>query len=251
MCVHFEAHRVRMSHFVASFITSLLVALLLVRSASRHGRLSADHDLSGPQKFHSRPVPRVGGIAIFIAMIIASLIAHFSQSTPTLTLWLLIAASLPTFVFGLAEDLTKSVSPRRRLFFTAVSVAAAVWLLDAVIRRTAIPGIDYLLSISALAVALTILVVTGVANAINIIDGFNGLASMCVLIMVLALAYVAFQVGDTLILTAALSGRTDFSRRRGRLSAGLHAGRIESAAAQSKPRCFADVFTAAVFVPNL
>ena len=47
-------------------------------------------------------------------------------------------------------------------------------------------------------------VVTGVANAINIIDGFNGLASMCVLMMMLALAYVAFQVGDTMVFTAAL-----------------------------------------------
>ncbi len=53
-------------------------------------------------------------------------------------------------------------------------------------------------------IALTIFIVTGVANAVNIIDGFNGLASMCVLIMVLALAYVAFQVGDSLIFAAAL-----------------------------------------------
>ena len=42
------------------------------------------------------------------------------------------------------------------------------------------------------AVALTLLCVTGVANAINIIDGFNGLASMCVLMMLLAIAYVGF-----------------------------------------------------------
>jgi UDP-N-acetylmuramyl pentapeptide phosphotransferase/UDP-N-acetylglucosamine-1-phosphate transferase len=46
--------------------------------------------------------------------------------------------------------------------------------------------------------------VTGVSNAVNIIDGFNGLASMCVVMMVASIAYVAFQVGDTFVVTAAL-----------------------------------------------
>jgi UDP-N-acetylmuramyl pentapeptide phosphotransferase/UDP-N-acetylglucosamine-1-phosphate transferase len=57
---------------------------------------------------------------------------------------------------------------------------------------------------SPFAIALTVLVVTGVSNAINIIDGFNGLASMCVLMMVASIAYVAFQVGDSFVVTAAL-----------------------------------------------
>jgi UDP-N-acetylmuramyl pentapeptide phosphotransferase/UDP-N-acetylglucosamine-1-phosphate transferase len=77
-------------------------------------------------------------------------------------------------------------------------------LLGAVINRTDIPGVDQLVPWTPFAVLLTIFVVTGVANAINIIDGFNGLASMCVLMMILALAYVAFQVGDTFVFTAAL-----------------------------------------------
>ena len=64
-------------------------------------------------------------------------------------------SSLPTFVFGLAEDLTKSVSPRRRLFFTAVSAVIAIVLLDAVIHRTAIPGFDHLIVLFPFAIALT------------------------------------------------------------------------------------------------
>ena len=119
-------------------------------------------------------------------------------------LWLLIAASGPAFASGLAEDMTKNVSPRRRLFFTAVSAGLAVWWLDAQLVRTAIPGVDMLMPWIPFAIGLTILVVTGVANAVNIIDGFNGLAAVCVLMMVLAIAYVAFQVGDSFILTTAL-----------------------------------------------
>jgi UDP-N-acetylmuramyl pentapeptide phosphotransferase/UDP-N-acetylglucosamine-1-phosphate transferase len=54
------------------------------------------------------------------------------------------------------------------------------------------------------AIALTLLVVSGVANAVNIIDGFNGLAAMCALIMLLALAYVGLQLNDRLVVTVAL-----------------------------------------------
>ncbi|MEP7056570.1 MAG: glycosyltransferase [Caldimonas sp.] len=189
---------------VVSFLASLLVALLVIHSAERHSHHSADHDLSGPQKFHSRPVPRIGGVAVFIAILAGASLAQLSGDKERGSVWLLIAASLPTFVFGLAEDLTKSVSPRRRLFFTAVSAALAIYLLGGVIRRTSIPGVDHLITLAPFAIALTLLVVTGVSNAVNIIDGFNGLASMCVLMMMASIAYVAFQVGDAFIMTAAL-----------------------------------------------
>jgi len=191
---------------IVSFLVALVVALLIVRSAARHAHRSADHDLSGPQKFHARPVPRVGGLAVFAAIVAGAATAQWTGLTEVRLLWWLIAAALPTFAFGLGEDLTKNVSPRRRLFFTAVSASLAAWLLDAVVLHTAIPGVDWLIAWTPLAVALTIFVVTGVANSINIIDGFNGLASMCVLLMLLAIAYVAFQVGDALIFSAALIG---------------------------------------------
>jgi UDP-N-acetylmuramyl pentapeptide phosphotransferase/UDP-N-acetylglucosamine-1-phosphate transferase len=51
---------------------------------------------------------------------------------------------------------------------------------------------------------LTILAVAGVANAVNIIDGFNGLASAVTICMLLSLGYVALQVGDMFVLVAAL-----------------------------------------------
>ena len=72
------------------------------------------------------------------------------------------------------------------------------------VAKTDIPDVDQLIRWAPLSVLLTVFVITGVANAINIIDGFNGLASMCVLMMILALGYVAFQVGDTFIFTASL-----------------------------------------------
>ena len=193
-----------MTFFFLSFIVSLAATLLVIRSADRHAHLSADHELDGPQKFHARPVPRIGGLGLASALVAGALMAQFTQSPLAGSLWLLLASALPAFSAGLIEDLTKNVSPAKRLCATAVSAALAAWWLDAVIRRTDIPGVDLLVHIPLGAVALTMLVVAGVANATNIIDGFNGLASMCVMFMLLALAYVGLQVGDRLVVTSAL-----------------------------------------------
>ena len=193
-----------MSFLIVSFLTSLLVTFAVVRSGRLHGALSADHDLSGPQKFHALPVPRIGGLGVFVAVVLGTLFAQFAGTGAAPEAWLLVACSLPAFLSGIAEDLTKSMSPRRRLFFTAVSAALAVWLLNAVLRRSDIPGVDHLITMAPFAVALTLLCVAGVANAVNIIDGFNGLASMCVLMILGGLAYVAFQVGDALVASMAL-----------------------------------------------
>ena len=193
-----------MTYFASCFVVGLIATLFVMRFSMRHGHSSADHDLSGPQKFHARVVPRVGGVGVMVAIVAGGVIAQISESPVAHSLWLLIACSLPAFVAGITEDFTKNVSPRRRLGAAAISAGLAIWLLDAAITRTDIPGIDHLIRWLPFAVVLTVFAVAGVANAVNIIDGFNGLASMCVLMMVLALGYVAFQVGDAFVFTAAL-----------------------------------------------
>ena len=185
--------------------TSFCLTLWVVRSAQAHARFSHDTDVTGPQKFHARPVPRIGGLGIVAG--ISAAIGLLAWRDPA-TLWpvMLLACGLPAFAAGMAEDLLKTMSPRRRLFFTALSAALAVGLVDAAIRRTDIPGLDWVVSYTLGAAILTVFVVAGIANAINIIDGFNGLASMCVVMMLVALAYVGFQVDDRLVALMALAG---------------------------------------------
>jgi UDP-N-acetylmuramyl pentapeptide phosphotransferase/UDP-N-acetylglucosamine-1-phosphate transferase len=192
-----------MSFFVIAFLTSLVVTLVVVRSASLHV-WSADTDFNGPQKFHTRPVPRIGGLGVLVAMVVAGVFANFAKPEAAAKFWLLVACGMPAFVLGIAEDLTKVVAARWRLLATCVSAALAVGMLDAVILRTDIPGVDQLIVWIPAAIALTLLCVTGVANAVNIIDGFNGLASMCVMMMLLGVAYVAFQTGDAFVAGTAL-----------------------------------------------
>ncbi len=193
-----------MSFLLLSFAVSLLSTLVVLRSADRDRGLWGDTEISGPQKFHTRPVPRIGGVGVLLALFAGALLAQFTRPALSESLWLLLAAALPAFMAGFAEDLTKKVSPSLRLIAAVISAALAVWLLETVVRHTAIPGVDTLIQLEPFAVALTLLVVAGVSNSINIIDGFNGLASMCVLIMLMALAYVGLQVQDRLVLTAAL-----------------------------------------------
>jgi UDP-N-acetylmuramyl pentapeptide phosphotransferase/UDP-N-acetylglucosamine-1-phosphate transferase len=190
--------------FFASFGFALVTTLLIVRSAHLHGALSADSDRSGPQKFHARAVPRVGGVGIFAGFLLAmGLLAWRQHELMAPVLWLTLCA-VPAFCAGLVEDLTKKVSPFRRLLATAVSAGLGVGLLGATIRVTGIPGLDLIAATFFGSALLAVFVVAGVANSINIIDGMNGLASMCTAIMLAGLAYVAQQVGDQAIAAIAI-----------------------------------------------
>jgi UDP-GlcNAc:undecaprenyl-phosphate GlcNAc-1-phosphate transferase len=185
--------------FFASFITTLLI----IRFKHLHGQFSGDHDLSGPQKFHAESVPRIGGISIAIGLLAATLInLQFSIAEPLKVILLLCA--IPTFAIGLTEDLTKMIGVKTRLLFTALAAALVVFLLDATITRLDIWGIDYLLGIPLVAIMFTIFAITGLANAYNIIDGFNGLSSMVGIITLMGLAYVGFLVQDAAILSLSL-----------------------------------------------
>jgi UDP-N-acetylmuramyl pentapeptide phosphotransferase/UDP-N-acetylglucosamine-1-phosphate transferase len=191
---------------VSAFVASFLVTLWIVRATKGLQRLGGDHDLSGPQKFHTHPVPRIGGLGIIVGVAAGAAVLAWREPMTASWLALFMACAVPAFGGGIAEDLTKAQSPRRRLFFAVVSAGLAGWLVQAVIERTDIPGLDWVVAFPLGALLVTMFVVAGVANAVNIIDGFNGLASMCVVIMLIGLAYVAYAVDDRLIALLALAG---------------------------------------------
>jgi UDP-N-acetylmuramyl pentapeptide phosphotransferase/UDP-N-acetylglucosamine-1-phosphate transferase len=194
-----------MSMLLITFAVAFLLTMAVIRLAHSHGHLVNDHE-SGPQKFHARSVPRVGGLGIVCAVAVGALALWWQDRRVGYTGLLLLACAMPAFGAGITEDITKRVSPRQRLLFTAVSAVLAGWLLDALIRRTDIPGLDWMVSFWSGALLLTVLAVAGIANAVNLIDGFNGLSSMCVLMMLGSLAYVGFAVNDQLVAVMALVG---------------------------------------------
>jgi len=191
---------------IVAFAVALAATLLTIRSARTWTYLKNENDQSGPQKFHVQPAARIGGLGIVAGVLAGVLVIWRADVSVGAAGFVLLGCGLPVWITGLAEDLTKHVSPRRRLLSSALSALLAVWLLDAVIVRTAIPGLDWVVSFPLGAAAVSVFVVTGVANAVNIIDGFNGLASMCGLLILLCLSYVGFQVGDLMVAWLALAG---------------------------------------------
>lgn len=193
-----------MLNFSIGFVISFCITMLVVRYAHLHSHLSGDADLSGAQKFHTKPVPRIGGSGIAIALVLNGIALWMANAYQFQEYAMLIGASVPAFLGGFIEDLTKRVSARDRLIATIVAALLAVWLLNARITQIDIPGFGSLVVPYFLSILLTALAVAGLANAINIIDGFNGLAAIVATMMFLSLALVAFHVGDVFVLSCAL-----------------------------------------------
>lgn len=195
-----------MSVLILAFLGSFLFILWIVRYSHLHARYTADSDLSGIQKFHHIPVPRIGGVGIFLGILLSLISRYFENNAVGLFGLLLLMCAMPAFLAGLVEDLTKSVGVKFRLFATMLSAVVAGYFLDGWLTSVQILGIDNLmLSYPLFAIAITCIAVGGVANAFNIIDGYNGLSSMVAVIILAGLAYVAFQVSDYQIMIAALA----------------------------------------------
>lgn len=191
--------------FLAALLAGFAVAAGLVLTQRWHGRFSLDHDMGGAQKFHDIPVPRVGGLALAAGLLAATLVI-MDASPVGLQMLLLLLAGVPAFTAGLLEDITKAVSVQFRLLATFMSAVLAIWFLGATLTRTNTYVLDDLLVFLPFAMLFTCFAVAGVANAVNIIDGFNGLASGSVVIMLLGMAGLSLIVGDSTMLVFCLTG---------------------------------------------
>jgi UDP-N-acetylmuramyl pentapeptide phosphotransferase/UDP-N-acetylglucosamine-1-phosphate transferase len=192
-----------MASFFIGFIAAAFFTLLVIKQARWHGA-ALDSDVSGVQKVHALAVPRIGGLSIVFAVIFTG--AMTAIRMPELASWIgwLLLCSMVAFYGGIVEDFTQRVSPLRRLLLTMAAAAMGYFLLDARIEKIDWSFTVLVLPYMWLSLPLTVLAVAGIANAVNIIDGFNGLASVVTLCMLLSLAYVALQVNDTAILVMAL-----------------------------------------------
>ena len=194
-----------MFSLTVAFLVSLIATGLIVRAGRDGGSAMHDDDLLGVQKFHALAVPRVGGAGVALGLV-AVVCGVAATDGPLRELALILACGLPPLLAGLAEDLTKQVGIKTRLLATGAGGVLAFFFLGAQLREVQLPGLDWLMTFTWFSLLFTALAVAGVANAVNIIDGYNGLASVVVMITLLSLAYVSLQVGDNLVLSMALAG---------------------------------------------
>ena len=95
-----------------AFTLSFGITLWIVHGAKAGSRRFHDLDLSGPQKFHAAPVPRVGGIGIFAGSAAGLLVLWLRQPAIGSSALLLMLCALPAFGAGLSlDDLTSQNLP--------------------------------------------------------------------------------------------------------------------------------------------
>ena len=206
--------------------TSGLVSALLILSRRWHLAHTADSDFSKPQRIHTGEVPRIGGIAILAGLIAGMGCAAVVQpDTRQVLLWWMLGLA-PVAGVGLVEDLTQRIRPRIRLLWMLLGSLA--WLLGTGywLQGLGVPGVDVLMAWPVVGVCFSLFACLGAINAYNIIDGLNGLMAGVAGLSLLAIAIVAAQVGDALVLQGAcclalsLLGWLPFNWPRARLFAG-------------------------------
>ena len=193
---------------LVAFACSAVAMLLVVTSAHRHAHWSADHDLSGPQKMHVKAVPRVGGLGIVAGVCGGAALLMGKPGELRDDALALLACMIPAFGSGIWEDFTKAISPRRRMVALALSGLLGVLLLGGKFTHTGWAFLDELIAAGGLlwiGSVGAVFAVTGISNSVNIVDGMNGLASMCVTMMCVALAFIGWRVGDELVCGMALA----------------------------------------------
>lgn len=196
---------------VFALIISILANYLLIRYSHLHAPFTGD-TASGPQKFHAHLVSRVGGIGVltaFAGAIVLNELFFAQQSSGSAAsvegqALLLLTCSLIAFVGGFAEDIRKDVGVGIRLGATMLAAAVGYFVLDGALDRLGVAGLDFLLQFGVGSFLFAVIAVGGIANAINIVDGYNGLSGVLVVFILGAMAYVSLLVGDGFILDVCL-----------------------------------------------
>lgn len=190
--------------FMLASIVSFLICDLLVRYAHLHQHLTADPFTGKVQAFHLEPTPRIAGVAIFIAALLGCALSCSFEETQlhkNFCFISLIMASIPAFCGGLIEDIFKNVGVAQRLLLTMISAAIAACIIDKglILYHVDVVWMDKLLSIEVISLLFTLFAVGGFTNAINLIDGYNGLVGGVMVVALTAITIAAFLVNDAMI----------------------------------------------------
>jgi UDP-N-acetylmuramyl pentapeptide phosphotransferase/UDP-N-acetylglucosamine-1-phosphate transferase len=211
--------------FVLAFVSSALACYLIIRSAALHLHFTGDRPGFEPQKFHTQSTPRVGGLALLAGVVVAGLELPLPRIDIALY-WTLMLALLPAFLGGFVEDVTHRVGAGARLLLTVITAAFAYSLAGVHFENSDMVWLNTALAFAPFGYAALLFAVAGVAHAMNLIDGYNGLASGFALITLAAMGYVANGAGDALVTTlcyatvAATLGFFFFNYPRGRIFLG-------------------------------
>jgi len=195
--------------FIVAALTAVVSTPWVRDLAARRGLLDHAHS---HRKVHGRPVPRLGGVAIVLAFLTPLLALAFVSSEVGRRLWegreqtiALVLGGLGIAALGVFDDLRGSRA--RTKLLVQFALAALMYWSGYRIDRIANPfGAE--LQLGWFGLPFTMLWIAGVTNAMNLIDGLDGLAGGVALIGVCTSFAVAATHGEPLMLlvTASLAG---------------------------------------------
>ena len=194
---------------------SFALALMLVGLFRYYG--PKDLNMRKKRAAHSRPTSRLGGVAVCLSILFTILI----HGHP-LHLEIAISA-IPIFFVGLLEDVGHRQKPKVRLAIGALSAAIFIIHEGIYISSVGIEWGNFVLSVTPIAILFTIFCVVALTNALNFIDGINGLASGKTLIAAFALMWLSDTYNEP---NLALLGTAIFSASLGLFMLNYPKGRI-------------------------
>ena len=188
----------------AAFGLSGIVIILMMQWMTLQSYAAESTDKHGISEVKSS---RLGGVAVAVAVLVAMLFLLFSGyrgdniNAPLGLYWPLWLGAFGCFFLGLLEDLKNgSLSPRSRLISKAL-LLLVIFLLSPslVLNNVGLPGVDWLLGFPWLALIITLFFSVGFINAVNTVDGANGLLSgiftITCFIFVTEIPSIALQAG--------------------------------------------------------
>jgi len=187
-----------LGHLAASLVLALAVGYLLTPVVGRlAGKLGA-LDIPDTRKLHTQPVPRLGGLAVYFAFL-AGLLAFGPGGRE---IWGLVVGASLIVVLGTLDDIYDL--PAKVKLAGQVAAAAAVIPFGLQVEFVTNPLNGGLIHLGWLGIPVTVFWLVAVTNALNLIDGLDGLATGTAVIAAATLAAVAWTEGQTAAVALAL-----------------------------------------------
>jgi UDP-GlcNAc:undecaprenyl-phosphate GlcNAc-1-phosphate transferase len=187
--------------FLISLSASLFVTPVIRRLAQRLGWLDVPGD---GRHVHAVPVPRLGGVAVFISVMLALALLPLLDNLVTQGLageWrgvvAVLASSTLVFLFGVYDDLAGANAKWK--FIAQGAAAVLLYALGGRVEAVTVPFVGSFGLPPVLGFCLTLVWVVGISNAFNLIDGLDGLATGASLFAALVMLGVSLVNGHVLV----------------------------------------------------
>ena len=198
--------------YIAMFLLSGLGAFWLTPLAAWLAHRFGAIDLPGPRKLHAHPMPRMGGVAVYLGFllpwaglyILHNLISDEFQSSEKQFLSLVLGATA-MLTLGVYDDI-KGANALKKLLAQSF-IAVGMWLAHFRITALQNPWGDAI-ELGWISLPLTVLWIVGITNAINLLDGIDGLVTGVTAFMAISLAIINALGGHVVValLTVSLAG---------------------------------------------